>query len=401
MPSLGMKCQCSVLESPLAGANPLETPTRSALWGNCITGSPSYKNSTGLRTFLGIYSFWQVGLYENSGSQTIAEYLYYNNRLGYTTQTDSYDYTDYQYGVTYNPATWTAISTVDGNGSPIFSGNSYNHWDTDYGSPPTYTGVADGGPYWAYRPMATPVFTSFYDTPVEVNRRVYHGVGMALDGTPLSFYVEMNLTGEMDQTVDCDILFADMQAQTWNWGTGYFGLAYNRVAQSRTGVPQDLTGFNPAAYDGALLKTSASAASLNPYSAPYQCRNGWVGGMGFGNGRVTANLGIAKNTTGVEQPYYIARYQSGVFQPGNQDVIKGETFTRQLISIHSMGKIADGLCIGGSDSGSITFPFPNTYPTDTIDGSNLLSQDFYFAVIGSDPFKDLGPNALLPLTGSS
>ena len=162
------------------------------------------------------------------------------------------------------------------------------------------------------------------------------------------------------------------------------------------------SGFNWSSPETAVTEGGWNfswGGGLHTYG--YQCCNFWIWGGGGG----TMGISLAKNTTGVTQPYFIAQWrtgfgpsQYGACQSGTQfQVIADGTWTIWTCEILSAGFIPAGEVIGYGQT--INLPFPGSIPTNENDlGGIMQNADIIFAIIGMDPaayFNLLDGGALL------
>lgn len=148
-------------------------------------------------------------------------------------------------------------------------------------------------------------------------------------------------------------------------------------------------GNDYAAQKAALLASgfdwASGGFSVTVGFPSFPCVNGW-GPIPSAAPLVPLCLGLAKNSSGSGQPYFIARYrqaQKSLYSTDGHGRIypAGITLTRFILEVISSGTIADGLVIGtGAD---IDLPFPTTFLTDYNDlGNSLQECDYYFPIIG-------------------
>lgn len=116
-------------------------------------------------------------------------------------------------------------------------------------------------------------------------------------------------------------------------------------------------------------------------AAASPARNGWVCAKFIRT--FIVGVSLAKNTTGVDQPYFIARVRIGSYISAYPYINAGVSTLYQSVLLDSSGIIHPNEVIGmGQD---IEIPFPPD-PTENY-GNNFIHEDNYYAVIGVDPSK--------------
>ena len=169
----------------------------------------------------------------------------------------------------------------------------------------------------------------------------------------------------------------------------YFPTSY---ASDAAGFSMNFIGDGGAAYTTAKtaqIGTPPTWGSLPGASNPW-AQNGWQIGGGF---TYTVDCGLAKNTTGVVQPYFIARQQSTssaaspafVNSSGNlAGWPSGVVVTVYTLALISAGYIEPNQVIGLGQDINLPFPPDPTQPFAEL-GNQSLTGDLYYAVIGQDP----------------
>jgi len=160
--------------------------------------------------------------------------------------------------------------------------------------------------------------------------------------------------------------------------------AWSFIDTSSYAAKLALLNSHGTTYDTAPFGDGLNGASPNPADNA----NGWnfISSAAF-----QVLLGFAKNTTGVDQPYFIARLQNGQFGGA---VPQGVTVTQNILTLVTTGIIHPNQVI--ASNGDINLPFPTSSPFEYANiGNAMRTCDRYFAVIGQDPSVWIAT----PLTG--
>ena len=197
-------------------------------------------------------------------------------------------------------------------------------------------------------------------------------------GSSAYYTLTTTISGEIDYSVYYDAVKTDSLAITWNWGDSVWSGSYKENLTWNN----DLTGINLAQYDHSFIKTNVSGNGAGLLG--FNCVNGWQNSNG-----IFLYRGMAKNNSGVSQPYYIGRYRfcSSLVpsvQFGQRFIPAGVVTTTRKVELVSSGTILNGKVIGIGQDIDLPFPTTNPYPYAEL-GNNAVIGDFYFAVIGSTP----------------
>ncbi len=378
-----MNVQCSVCESQLL--HPIESVIAgSALMGNAVEIAPTYRLSKSARMVYGLDNFTGFILIFSSPS-SFSGYL----GVPYSTPFDYY----MACGRSYQTRTDT-IANATGSawvGSQSWSGDiphstgypsGYNYTYTGGYIDPQATPTGSASPF-GVDPAVPSAYTSggwqadstYGFSPTSTLKSWAHAIGT-------DHYEDIHsvLSDVSDFSSQFSSAKSDILGVSWTWASGNcFSGTYNQPIS----FPSDITGVDFSGYDFSF-STTTSASSYGPVFG-YGCVNGWSVGIPYG--QMTFYRGLAKNTTGYQQAYYIGRYRETIGLENSPLVNSGVTVTVKQIDLISCGIILPDQVIGiGAD---IDLPFPDSHGfPETEFGRSVLSTDFYFAVIGSNPPSD-------------
>lgn len=392
-----MKTQCAVLPTKVKGG--AAGSKCRALTGNALNPPIEYKTSIGTRITRGITKPRdEVGTavptvpYFASSSISLHDYQIISETLyGQYDMTADYSQIAPFTSPPITPTGWTNQSTCDSIHLG-FSGVYYNSW-------PSYTGDSSGAPVWAAYNLGA-------GQPLSFNMAIGPNVGQPQlsqssytdgwwyafgfdpsSGNLLISNVHVAVTNPCDYSGDFSTVVSDTLGQTWNWNLGRFDLGYSQAPSSYTGNGVGLGSYTASNYTGAMGKTTQSVATTNSISNDYfGCRNGW----NAITGKITAWRGIAKNTQARPMPYFIGRCRQGQLLGGgfggyDASAVSSGSYTYQIIELIDSGMIPSGSVISyNATAPDINFPFPTTTGFPRVDlGNNILTTDFYFAIIGA------------------
>lgn len=374
--SAGMLVQCSILESPVKN---LKESQVKALNGNQLLGAPtaSYKNAVMYRNMNGLgnpfsHFYIDVGYSYTSSATTPFEWIrdymspsYESIADVYTQGVSSYSGNCGISGAAYYPFVTGYPASFDGSGNPVGTG-------TIWGAMPSIT----------YGPVASNNF--------------------AIDSIDYKASGSVVLTQTLSNLVDVASYFSELKtdifSQTWDWSVTEWTKSYNSPSVS-SGL--DISTLSPSSsYDDSIQAGSFSSLML-PFSRSAFAQTGWFYYYPSG-GILVWSSGLAKNTTGVTQGYFIARYQSIQLSGGSpafqgtapNAFPSGVTYTKYILTLESTGVIQPNQVIGkGQD---IDLPVPSTDAAPLYDmGNSPRLRDYYFAVIGEDPSTWAAANGLV------
>jgi hypothetical protein len=393
--SIGMKVQCSIVESQLH--NMTESPmSGSALQGNAITASVTYTNSGCTKYLNGIRNNIPQDNYilSNVPKDTIPVFslpratpaayfpLIYDQ---YANQTDHFDDNE---GNTYD-----GLMTVVG-GLPYSSGypqslvssgyglvgsGSYPYFNNDQG-----TNIVSGWTGYSNLSGTASMFNG-QTVPPYTTTQLWSSNGYA-DATDTHLRIfSSTVTSLIDHSPEYAASKASFLGITWTSGSPVrFGASFNEP----NGWGTDLSAFPYSTYDGAMI-TSSFTTVAGPAFTTEKCINGWY----LKAGSIVINRGMAINTSGCDQIYWIGRRQATynvttVVNPSGSYEVRlvnaGVTYTVSQTDFVSSGIIKNNQVI--AIGGDIDFPFPTTNPFPYITlGNAPVIQDYYFVVIGSNP----------------
>lgn len=193
-------------------------------------------------------------------------------------------------------------------------------------------------------------------------------------------YVHSVVSDLSDFSTQFSTAVSDTFGVSWNWASGNcFSGSYNQPT-----IYTDLTGVDFSGVD-LSFSTTTSASTYGPIRlglVNYDCVNGWNK-----SGGLVIYRSLAKNTTGVQQVYYIGRYRGTIGAYSSPKVTTGVTTTTAIIDLISVGLIEPNQVIGTGADIDLPFPTSTAYPETEL-GNSVLNIDFYFAVIGKNPPAD-------------
>lgn len=369
--STGMLVQCSINES--VEKNLTESEVR-ALQGNQLPGPPpSYKTCFGTRTVVGMSNFYaDSSNYTNITFTTCSDPFAWESDVStlYQSQDDSI--------ITAAPGscsiagiTGVGVSGVKGYLPTSSYPGGFHCWGSYF--------ISNWYSNWQLNDSSTgntKTFASWYNFIGGVKTTI----------------MTSELSDPADYSGTYSSVLAAMSAQTLNWSTAAFSVYFNDPNIWRANP--DVSSCTNPPYDGSVLVSKTVGSS--PVS-PAPCVNGWIGGVGNA-GNPSVYFGLAKNTTGLPQLYFICHYRgatrdytgsggtgyTGVGGTGYPSPFPaGVPFTKYILELISVGFILNNQVIGiGQD---IDFPYPSSNPGSFINLGNVLcGADFYFAVIGQD-----------------
>jgi hypothetical protein len=164
-------------------------------------------------------------------------------------------------------------------------------------------------------------------------------------------------------------------AENFNWATNSFELQYT--------IPAGAAFFFTKVGSSSVMSLLSTIPGI--FKSNNTCLTGWSAGSlvvaggqlagSIGGAQGSVSVGLAKNTTGSYQPYFIGQFQAGMSN------ISGDLKSSLSIVQSGICRPGDIIGIGGTIAG-----FPN-FPKFTLTTTPItyLTCNFYFTIIGQTP----------------